>query len=419
MTVNMLFSFVIFMLLAMPVGYSLVISGWAAMSVFGSMPSSMVVMKIFQPTQSFPLLAIPFFILSGSLMMSGKLGQKLVGLASMMVGKYHGGLGQVTVVGSTVFGGVSGSSVAEASALGSMLIPWQKKEGYPGAFGAAVTSSSSVIAGLMPPSIPLILFAVVSNTSIASLFIAAVIPALLLAFGMMIACYIVGKRRGFPRLTMKHTRAEARSTLISALPALLMPVFILVLLRAGIATPTEVSIIAVAYALLVSVLIYRDLNGERVMKALQNTVITTGVVMLIIAAANIIGYIMTTGGVPQAVASWALEYLKHPLLIILAINLLLLVIGMFLDLPAAILLLGPTLVSIANAIGLDLVQLGIMMCVNLSIGLFTPPIGTTLFVSSAIARERIGAVVKELVPFYLVALAVLLLVSFVPALIVY
>ena len=376
-------------------------------------------MKIFQPTQSFPLLAIPFFILSGSLMMSGKLGQKLVGLASMLVGKYHGGLGQVSVVGSTVFGGVSGSSVAEASALGSMLIPWQKKEGYPAAFSAAVTSSSSVIAGLMPPSIPLILFAVVSSTSIASLFIAAVIPALLLAAGMMMACYFIGKRRGFPRLTMHYTRAEKRSTFFSALPALMMPVFILVLLRAGIATPTEVSIIAVAYALMVSALIYRDLNGTRIMAALTSTVITTGVVMLIIAAANIIGYILTSGGIPQAIANWAVDYLQHPLLIILAINILLLFIGMFLDLPAAILLLGPTLVSIANAIGLDLVQLGIMMCVNLSIGLFTPPIGTTLFVSSAIAKEKIGSVVKELIPFYLVALIVLLLVSFVPALIIY
>ncbi|TDW00198.1 tripartite ATP-independent transporter DctM subunit [Halomonas alkaliantarctica] len=419
MTAQMLIGFVLFLLMAMPVGYSLVISGWAALSVFGPMPSSMAVMKIFQPTQSFPLLAIPFFILSGGLMMSGKLGQKLVGLASMLVGKYHGGLGQVTVVGSTVFGGVSGSSVAEASALGSMLIPWQKREGYPGAFGAAVTSASSVIAGLMPPSIPLILFATVSNTSIASLFIAAVIPALMLAGGMMLACNLIGRRRGFPRLTLKCTGAEIRNTLFTALPALLMPVFIVVLLRAGIATPTEVSVIAVAYALVVSSVIYRDLTAERVMSALTNTVITTGIVMLIIAAANIIAYILTSGGVPQAVAQWAVEYLKHPILIILAINLLMLFIGMFLDLPAAILLLGPTLVSIANAIGLDLVQLGIIMCVNLSIGLFTPPIGTTLFVSSAIARERIGAVVKELGPFYLVAIVVLLLVSYVPALIIY
>ena len=373
MTAQMLIGFTLFLLMAMPVGYSLVISGWAALSVFGPMPSSMAVMKIFQPTQSFPLLAIPFFILSGGLMMSGKLGQKLVSLASMLVGKYHGGLGQVTVVGSTVFGGVSGSAVAEASALGSMLIPWQKREGYPGAFGAAVTSASSVIAGLMPPSIPLILFATVSNTSIASLFVAAVIPALMLATGMMTVCYFVGKRRGFPRLTLKHTRAEVRNTLFTALPALLMPVFIVVLLRAGIATPTEVSVIAVAYALVVSSVIYRDLTAERVMSALVNTVITTGIVMLIIAAANIIAYILTSGGVPQAVAQWAVEYLKHPILIILAINVLMLVIGMFLDLPAAILLLGPTLVSIANAIGLDLVQLGIIMCVNLSIGLFSPP----------------------------------------------
>lgn len=419
MTAKMLIAFILFLLMAMPVGYSLVISGWAALSVFGSLPSSMAVMKIFQPTQSFPLLAIPFFILSGSLMMSGKLGEKLVGLASMLVGKYHGGLGQVTVVGSTVFGGVSGSSVAEASALGSMLIPWQKREGYPAAFGAAVTSASSVIAGLMPPSIPLILFATVSNTSIASLFIAAVIPALMLAAGMMLTCYIVGRRRRFPRLALKYTRTEMMKTLITALPALLMPVFIVVLLRVGIATPTEVSIIAVAYALVVSAVIYRDLSAERVMGALVNTVITSGIVLLIITAANIIAYILTSGGIPQAIAQWSVEYLQYPILIILAINLLLLFIGMFLDLPAAILLLGPILVSIGNAIGMDMVQLGIMICVNLSIGLFTPPIGTTLFVSSAIARERIGAVVKELVPFYLVAITVLLLVSYVPFLIVY
>ncbi|NRB56701.1 MAG: TRAP transporter large permease subunit, partial [Salinicola sp.] len=193
----------------------------------------------------------------------------------------------------------------------------------------------------------------------------------------------------------------------------------LVLLRTGIATPTEVSIIAVAYALVVSALIYRDLTIARVVAALSGTVVTTGMVMLIIAAANIIAYILTSGGVPQAVAQWAVGTLGNPILVILAINLLLLFIGMFLDLPAAILLLGPTLVSIANAIGLDLVQLGIIMCVNLSIGLFTPPIGTTLFVASAIARERIGAVVRELIPFYLVAIAVLLLVSYVPALILY
>ncbi|MDH4571404.1 TRAP transporter large permease [Salinicola acroporae] len=419
MTVNMLISFVLLMLMAMPVGYSLVISGWTALSVFGSMPSSMVVMKIFQPTQSFPLLAIPFFVLSGSLMMSGKLGQRLVALASMLVGKYPGGLGQVNVVGSTIFGGVSGSAVAEASALGSMLIPWQKREGYPGAFGAAVTASSSVIAGLMPPSIPLILFATVSNVSIAALFIAGVLPALMLAIGMMTACYVTGKRRNFPRLTLKYTAQEVRSILITALPALLMPVIILVLLRTGIATPTEVSIIAVAYALMVSALIYRDLTLARVVAALSGTVMTTGMVMLIIAAANIIAYILTSGGVPQAVAQWAVDTLGNPILVILAINLLLLFIGMFLDLPAAILLLGPTLVSIANAIGMDLVQLGIIMCVNLSIGLFTPPIGTTLFVASAIARERIGSVVRELIPFYLVAISVLLLVSYVPAMILY
>ncbi|HSK39314.1 MAG TPA: TRAP transporter large permease, partial [Arenibaculum sp.] len=339
--------------------------------------------------------------------------------AAALVGRFHGGLAQVTVVGSTVFGGVSGSAVAEASALGSMLIPWQKREGYPPAFAAAATASSSVIAGLIPPSIPLILFAAVSNASIASLFLAGILPGFMLAAGMMLVCYFSGRFRGFPLLADAGTLRDILKATVSALPALLMPAFIVVLLRMGIATPTEVSVIAVAYALLVSVLIYRDLTVKRVYAALLGTVITTGVVMLVIAASSLVGYVLITEAIPNAVAEYAQVVLQEPWLIILAMNLIMLVIGMFLDLPAAILLLGPTLVTVAGAIGMDPIQLGIMMAVNLSIGLFTPPIGTTLFISAAISREPIGAIVRELWPFYLVAIVVLGLVSYVPAFTLY
>ncbi|QCG95449.1 TRAP transporter large permease [Azospirillum sp. TSA2s] len=419
MTVVMVAVFGLLLLLSFPVGYALVISSGAAVMTMGSVPTVIAVVKLFQPTQSFPLLAIPFFILSGALMMSGTLGQKLVRFAAALVGRYPGGLAQVTVVGSTIFGGVSGSAVAEASALGSMLIPWQKREGYPAAFGAAATASSSVIAGLIPPSIPLILYAAVSNASIASLFLAGILPGLLLAAGMMVVCYVSGRTRNFPLLKDGGgLRALAQAT-VSALPALLMPAFILVLLRFGIATPTEVSVVAVAYALLVSVLIYRDLTWKRIHAALMGTVVTTGVVMLVIAASNLVGYVLITEAIPNAVAAYAQTVLQEPWLIILAMNLIMLVVGMFLDLPAAILLLGPTFVAVGGAIGLDPIQLGIMMAVNLSIGLFTPPIGTTLFISAAISREPIGAIVRELWPFYLVALFVLGLVSYVPATILY
>lgn len=415
MTLMMLLVFGALLVLALPVGYALVISSGLAAVTVGGMPSVAAVVKIFQPTQSFPLLAIPFFMLSGSLMMGGTLGKRLINFATMLVGRFHGGLGQVTVVGSTVFGGVSGSAVAEASALGSMLIPWQKREGYPAAFAAAATASSSVIAGLIPPSIPLILYAAVSNQSIAALFLAGLVPGLMLCAGFMLCCYFSGRLRGFKRLTEVVTLKGVLRATVSAAPALAMPAFIVILLRAGIATPTEVSVLAVFYGLVVSMLVYRDLSLRRLYDALFHTAVTTGVVMLVIAASNLVGFVLTVEAVPTAVAEWTVETLKSPWMVILMLNLIMVTVGMFLDLPAAILLLGPTFVAIGNAIGLDLVQLGIMMAVNLSIGLFTPPVGTTLFIAAAISREKVGAVVRELWPFYLVAITVLGLISFVPA----
>jgi C4-dicarboxylate transporter, DctM subunit len=414
-TLLMILVFAVLLLLAFPVGYALVISSGLAVLTLGAVPPSIAVVKIFGPTQSFPLLAIPFFILSGALMMSGTLGQKLVNFAAALVGRFHGGLTQVTVVGSTIFGGVSGSAVAEASALGSMLIPWQKREGYPPAFAAATTASSAVIAGLIPPSIPLILYAAVSNASIASLFLAGVLPGLMLAAGMMLVCYFSGRLRGFPLLAQTLTGRDILKAFFTALPALLMPAFIVFLLRAGIATPTEVSVIAVAYAIVVSAVIYRDLTVKRVYAALVGTVVTTGVVMLVIMASNLVSYVLITEAVPTAVTEYATTVLKEPWLIILAMNLVMLVVGMFLDLPAAILLLAPTFIAVGSGIGMDPIQLGVMMVVNLSIGLFSPPIGTTLFISAAISRESIGAIVRELWPFYLVALIVLGLLSYVPA----
>jgi C4-dicarboxylate transporter DctM subunit len=419
MTVMMVGIFAVLLVLAFPVGYAMIIASGAAILFLGNVPPSITVVRFFQTSQSFPLLAIPFFILSGSLTMSGTLGKKLVAFAAALVGRYHGGLGQVSVVGSTIFGGVSGSAVAEASALGSMLIPWQKREGYPPAFAAAVTSASAVICGLLPPSIPLIIYATVSNASIASLFLAAILPGFMLAAGMMVVCYLSGRFRNFPKLEGVGGFKAVMHALVTAAPALLMPVFIVVLLRAGIATPTEVSVIAVAYALLVSAIVYRDLTLERILESLIVTVVTTGVVMLVISASNIVGHVLITERVPATVAAWSLDVLKEPWLIIIMLNLVMLFVGMFLDLPAAILLLGPTFVAIAQAIGMDPIQLGIMMAVNLSIGLFTPPVGTTLFIGAAIARVSILAVTKELWPFYLVSITVLALMSFVPALIIY
>lgn len=418
MTAPLVWIFFILLAGAVPVAHAM-LGGTAAALLLDGRPMAVIAQRLYTPTQSFPMLAIPFFILAGSLMMSGRFGVFLVNVARLFVGNLKGGLGQVSIIGSVMFGGVSGSAVADASALGNALIPVQKEQGYPAGFSAAVNSASSTVSVLIPPSIPLILYGLVSNVSIIDLFVAGVLPGLMLGLGMFATVWIVAHRTDLPRSPLAGGFAAFRSQLWMAIPALAMPVFVIGTLRFGIATPTEVSVMAVAYALLVSGVIYRDLTLDGIWKALGDTAVMTGSVMFIIMASSTIQWILTAGQVPQALTEWVTGTLSEPWMVIVALNLVMIVVGAFLDLPAAVLLLGPLFVTIGQAIGLDPVQLGLMMVVNLSIGLYTPPVGTTLFISAAIARAGIGDTMRALLPFYLVALAVLLLISFVPALTIY
>ncbi|KAA5605469.1 TRAP transporter large permease subunit [Roseospira marina] len=414
MVMMLIWVFPLLLFLSVPVAHALIAAATLILAI-DHRPMAVVAQRLYTPTQSFPMLAIPFFILAGSLMMSGRFGENLVNFAKLLVGRFKGGMGHVSIVGSVMFGGVSGSAVADASALGNALIPVQKREGFPAAFAAAINSSASTIAVLIPPSIPLIIYGLVSGTSIIALFIAGILPGVLLGVGMLTACWLSAKARGFPATHVEGGWRSFRSQAFQALPALFMPVFVVGTLRFGIATPTEVSVLAVAYALLVGTLVYRDLSLTAVLRAMMETGVMTGAVMLIIMASSVIQWMLTLEQAPQALATWMMGSLSEEWMIILAMNVIMLVVGTFLDLPAAILLLGPLFVGIATAIGLDHVQLGLMMVVNLAIGLYTPPVGTTLFISSTIARVSIGSVVKELAPFYLVALVVLGLISYVPA----
>lgn len=407
--------FFVLLILAVPVGHVLLIASGGAILWAGELPPFLVPQQLVAQTQSFPMLALPFFILSGALMMSGRLGEKLIGFATELVQRYRGGLGSVSVVGSCVFGGVSGSAVADATALGGMLIPWQKREGYPASYCAANNAAAATIAILIPPSIPFILYSLVSNVSVADLFVAGVVPGLILTAGFVLVNNISARRRGFPFVKTPFDRRKVGKLFVEALPALAMPIMILVLLRFGIATPTEVSVMAVLYALLAGLFIYRDMTASRFLDALIAAGVATGVVMLVIMGSAVVGWLMTYAQVPQRFAAWALATLKDPWLIILAMNGIMLIAGMFIDLPAAILLLGPIFVPLAMAIGLDLTQLGVVMVLNLAIGLYTPPVGTTLFISSSIAQTTIVRASKELWPFYLVALITVLLFSYVPA----
>lgn len=402
--------------LAVPVGHVLVIASGASVAASGTLPLMIVAQQMYNQTQSFPMLALPFFILAGSLMMSGRLGQNLIDFATALVQRFRGGLASVTVVGSAVFGGVSGSAVSDATALGSMLIPWQKREGYPAAFTAANNSAAATIAILIPPSIPLILYSLVSGVSVGALFVAGVLPGLALVVAFVTVNNLSARLRGFPYERVPFAWDRFGPLFLRACPAILMPVLILILLRFGIATPTEVSVLAVFYSLAAGVLLYRDMTLARLVRAMVAAGVATGVVMLVIMASAAVGWIMTFVQAPQLFAAWAMTTLQEPWLIILAMIVIMLVAGMFIDLPAAILLLGPIFVPLAQAIGLDLLQLGIVMVLTLALGLYTPPVGTTLFISSSIARVSVVETTRELWPFYLAALTVVALFAYLPAL---
>ncbi|MDR9781195.1 TRAP transporter large permease subunit [Rhizobium redzepovicii] len=419
MTLVMIVSFCVLMVLAVPVGYGLIIAAGLGVLFNGYVPLSVVAQQVYDQTQSFPMLALPFFMLAGTLMLGGELGRQLLELASRAMQRWRGGPLSTTVVSSVVFGGVSGSAVANASALGSVLIPWQKKHGFPPALCAANNATSAVIDVLIPPSIPMILYALISGVSVGDLFISGIVPGLIMAASFVFVCWYVSVRRGYAIEAVKVRKRELARLALQSFPAILLPILIIVFLRSGLATPTEVSVLSVVYSLLLSILFYRDLTWKRFCENMVEAGVATGVVMLVIMGSAAVGWVLTFDQAPQHMAEWVSTHISSPIVIILMMNLIMLVVGMPLDMPPAILLLGPIFVPLADSIGLDRVQLGLMMVINLGIGLYTPPIGTTLFISSSIAKAPLGTTTNELWPYFGMAMLLLLAVSFVPALTIY
>jgi tripartite ATP-independent transporter DctM subunit len=419
MSLVLVLAFVVLMVLAIPVGHALIIAAAAAVLWDGGVPLMVVVQQMFDQTQSFPMLALPFFMLAGALMMGGRLGRELLDFASEGMKRWTGGELSTTVVASVAFGGVSGSAVANASALGSVLIPWQRSRGYPAGLCAANNATSSVIDILIPPSIPMILYALVSNTSVADLFVAGLLPGLLMAASLVATCWWVSKRRGYKASDEPANRRALLRLAIKSSPAIALPILIMVGLRFGFATPTEMAVLSVVYSLLLSFFLYHDLTWARFRESMYEAGIATGVVMLVIMGSAVVGWILTFDQVPTRFAEWVASTIQNKYLVILALNILMLLVGMPLDLAPAILLLGPIFVPLAAQIGLDPVQLGLIMILNLGIGLYTPPIGTTLFISSSIAKTTLSETTQELWPFLGVTLLLLLAISYVPALTIY
>lgn len=406
--------FVTLLSLGLPVAFVIALTAIIAMLAGGSrfilLPS-----RMFAGTDSFPLLAVPLFVLAGALMSTGGITSRLVSFAKALVGWLRGGLALVNIQASMFFAGISGSAVADTSAVGSALIPAMEEEGYDKDFAAAVTAASSTVGPIIPPSIPLVLYGIMAQVSIGALFLAGLVPGIMLGAGMMILTYFIAKRRGYTAHPWQGLRVVLRG-LMRASWALLTPVIILGGILSGIFTATEASAIAVAYAFLAGAVIYRELKWRSLPAMLVQSTVITALIMFVIAAAQPLAFVFARERIPDLVGNLLLTMSDSPLMLLLLVNLLLLVVGTFLETTAALIIFIPILVPLMAEIGIEPLWFGVIMVLNLVIGLITPPVGVVLFVTSGIAGLRLQRLVRAIWPYLLVMLAVLALVILVPAL---
>jgi tripartite ATP-independent transporter DctM subunit len=396
-----------------PIGYALSIATILAIIWTGAASLSVVPLNLFSGASSFPLLAIPLFILAGGLMETGGISQRLVNLANSLVGFIRGGLAMVTVVATMIQSEISGSSVADAAAIGKVVIPAMEKRGYPRAFSAAIVSNAASAAILIPPSIPMIIYAWMAEVSIAKLFFAGFLPGLIACLGMMGLCYYYARKYNLPMEKKFSIREVGRSTL-QAFWALFIPVVIWAGILGGVATATEVAALAVVAALVIGIFIYRELNGRQTLDILKDSVGQTASVMLIVASSAVLGWFLTSEQVPQKFARLILETTDNRIIILLFLNLFFLVAGMFLHSAAAIILIVPIVLPLVRQIGVDPIHFGIIVTINLGVGQQTPPVATVLFTTAAIARLPFWDVFKVGWPFTVVLALVTLLVTYVP-----
>jgi C4-dicarboxylate transporter, DctM subunit len=399
--------------LGVPIAISMGLAAAVAIWWDGGTPLIVLVQRSFTSLDSFPLMSIPFFVLAGILMEYGGISKRLVAFANALTGHFSGGLAIVTVVTSMFFAAISGSSAATTAALGSILIPAMIARGYHRNFAGAVQSASGELGVIIPPSIPLILYGISTETSIGDLFMAGFIPGILIGLSLIITVFIIAKKRGYAKETRK-SGAELWKTFKDSFLALLMPVIILGGIYGGFFTPTEAAGVAVAYAIIVGMLIYREIKITQIMNILTSSVVTTSAIMFILASAGLFGWILTREGIPQDVANFFMGISDNPMVFLLLVNLFLLVVGMFMETNASIIILAPLLVPVAVALGIDPVHFGIIMIVNLALGMCTPPLGINLFISSSLAKINLLQITRGMLPFYLVLLLTLLLITYIP-----
>ena len=402
-----------FLATGVPIALALGIAGTAYLYLSGNGTMALMLpQRMIAGVDQFVLLTIPLFLLAGALMNVGGVTERIVTFARAMVGHRRGGMSSVSILSSGFFAGISGSATAEASALGSILIPSMAKQGMPPAYAAALIAVSSVMGPIIPPSITMIIYGVLSGASIGQLFLAGIMPGTGIAAGLLIYASWRAKRDGFPvtpRMTGRERLAATRRTL----PALLLPLIILVGIKAGIFTPTEAAAVAVGYALIIG-FVYRDLTLSRVWEALIATALVSTSILFITSMASIVSFVFTLEQVPQLIADAMLSLTENPWMILLLLNIFLLVLGMFLEPISILILTMPILMKFQALIGMDPVQFGTVVVLNVVIGMATPPVGILLFIASAISGEPVGKVIREAMPLVGICLLVLAVIALVP-----
>lgn len=415
MALTILFSSLfILMLMRIPIAFSLALSSFAYV-LYEGLPPVLLMHNMINGMDSFPLLSIPFFILAGALMNSAGITERIFGFARAIVGWIHGGLGHVNIGASVIFAGMSGAAVADAGGLGAIEIKAMRKAGYDDDFSVGITAASSTIGPIIPPSLPLVIFGVMASVSIGQLFVAGIIPGLLMAFSLSAMVWWLARKRNYPRDTKFSPHAIAGAFRAAFLP-LMTPVIIVGGIVSGAFTPTEAAIAAAAYALFLGVAVYRNLTVKKLAVISLETIETTAAIMMIVGAATVFAWILTSNQVAQHFSSFVVEFTDSKIVVILLIMLLVLLVGLFMETIAAISILVPVLMPVAAYFDIDPVHLGIIVILNLMLGLLTPPVGMVLFVLARVSKVPFEQCVKATLPFMVPLIVVLLLLAVFPPL---
>ncbi|MBZ4652996.1 MAG: dicarboxylate transporter, DctM subunit [Peptococcaceae bacterium] len=408
----------LFLVLNVPIAVALGLATTTSILYDGRLPMTLIVQRIFVSNDSFPLLAIPFFMLAGSVMSSGGVSTRLVAFANSLVGWLTGGLAMVVTLTSMFFAAISGSSAATCAAIGSTMIPAMKEKGYDKEFSAAVIAASGTTGIVIPPSVTMVVYGVIAGVSIGDLFIGGFGPGVLMGLSMMLLIYFMAKKRGY----VGEKRANAKqiiTTFKDSIWGLLMPVIILGGIYGGIFTPTEAAAVAAIYGLVVGLFIYKELKLKDLPQIITSAIISTAVVMFIMDAAGLFSWIITSNRIPQNLAAYFLEVTKNPNIIMLFINILLLIVGTFLNASAAVIILAPILVPVITSVGIDPVFFGVVMTVNMAIGTITPPVGVDLFVAQTVSGVSLERITKLIWPFMLILIVDLLLITYIPQIVMF